>query len=130
MEKTVEDNEFSGKIVTLRVSGELGTGKISDVKVREYAKKIEDKGALYVMKNTNKLKMKEFEEIKLQGEVKDIEKELIKGHLGQFKIENEQELTEELIELFSREKLDGETNSAFEMRVVNAALKALRLEND
>src|SRR3989344_469844 len=128
MERIIEDNEFSGKIVTLRVSGELETGKISDVKVREFAKKIEDKGALYVMKNTNKLKMKEFEEVKLQGEVKDIEKELIKGHLGQFKIENEQMLTEELIELFSQEKLDGETNAAFEARVVNAALKELRLE--
>ncbi len=130
IEKTVEDNEFSGKIVTLRISGELKTGKISDVKVREYAKQIEDKGAFYVMKNTNKLKVKEFEEVKLQGEVKDIEKELIKEHLGQFKIDDEQKLTEELIEFFSLEKLDGETNATFEARVVDAALKALRLEND
>ncbi|MBI2508405.1 DNA repair exonuclease [Candidatus Woesearchaeota archaeon] len=128
IEKIIGENEFSGKIVTLRISGELENGKISDVKVREFAKRIEEKGALYVLKNTNKLKMKEFEEIKLQGEVKDIEKELIKGHLGQFKIEREQELTEELIELLSQEKLEGETNALFETRIINAVLKSLKLE--
>ena len=79
------------------------------------------------MKNTNKLKLKKFEEIKLEGEVKDIEKELIKNNLGQFKIENEQKLTEELMELFSLEKLEGETNSSFEVRVINAALEKLKI---
>ena len=128
IEKIIEADNFTNKIVTLRISGELETGKISDVKIRDHAKKIEEKGAFYVMKNTNKLKMKEFEEVKLQGDVKDIEKELIKEHLGQFKIQNEQRLTEELIELFSQEKLDGETNPIFEARITNTALKSLKLD--
>ena len=72
--------------------------------------------------------MKEFEEIKLQGEVKDIEKELIKEHLGQFKIDDEEMLTELLIELFSQEKLDGETNTGFETRITKAALDSLNLK--
>ena len=131
IEKITEANDFTGKIVTLRITGELETGKISDVKIREFAKKIEEKGAFHVMKNTSKLKMKEFEEVKLQGEVKDIEKELIKEHLGQFKIDNqnEKELTENLIEIFSQDKLDGETNVIFENRITNAALEILKLNN-
>jgi len=127
IEKLIETNDFTDKIVTLRIKGELETGKISDIKIRDFAKKIEDKGAFFVMKNTNKLKLKKFEEIKLEGEVKDIEKELIKNNLGQFKIENEQKLTEELMELFSLEKLEGETNSSFEVRVINAALEKLKI---
>src|SRR3989344_1124253 len=128
IEKIIESNDFLDKIVTLRIIGELETGNTSDVKLKEFTKKIEEKGAFYVMKNTNKLKLKEFEEIRLEGEVKDIEKELIKSNLGQFKIENEEMLTNELMELFSVEKLEGETNSVFEIRVINAALKSLRLE--
>ncbi len=127
VENLILENDFSGKIVTLRISGELETGKVSDVKIREYAKKIEERGAVHVLKNTNKLKMKEFEEVKLQGEVKDIEKELIKANLGQFKIENEEDITEELIELFSQEKLDGETNAIFESRIINAAIMSLKI---
>ena len=49
--------------------------------------------------------MKEFEEVKLQGEVKDIEKELIKANLGQFKIENEEDITEELIEYIAKKQI-------------------------
>ena len=64
IEKIIEADNFTNKIVTLRISGELETGKISDVKIRDHAKKIEEKGAFYVMKNTNKLKLKEFEEIR------------------------------------------------------------------
>lgn len=130
IESIIEENDFTDKIVTLRISGEFETGKISDVKIREFAKKIEEKGAFYVMKNTNRLKLKEFEEVKLHGEVKDIEKELIKQHLGQFKIENEKILTEELIEIFAQDKLDGETNTLFENRITNAALKILKLNNE
>ena len=128
IEKIIEISDFSDKIITLRIIGELETGKVSDVKIREFAKRMEDKGAFHVMKNTNKLKLKEFEEVRLEGEVKDIEKELIKANLGQFKVENEEILTNELMELFSVEKLEGETNSVFEIRVINAALKSLRLE--
>src|SRR3989344_8475781 len=73
IEKIIEADNFTDKIVTLRITGELDTGKISDIKIRDYMKKIEEEGAFYVIKNTNKLKMKEFEEVKLQGEVKDIE---------------------------------------------------------
>ena len=127
IEDLIELNNFTDKIVTLRIAGELETGKVSDVKIKDYVKRMEDKGAFYVMKNTNKLKLKEYEEVRLEGEVKDIEKELIKNNLGQFKIENEEGLTNELMELFSLEKLEGETNSSFEVRVINAALGRLDL---
>ncbi len=128
IERLIEENDFTDKVVTLRIVGELEEGKISDVKTRDFVKKIEEKGAFYVLKNTNRLEMKVFEEIKLQGEVKDIEKELIKEHLGQFKIDDEEMLTEMLIELFSQEKLDGETNAGFETRITNAALNSLNLK--
>jgi hypothetical protein len=127
IENIIENNDFSDKIVTLRILGELEEGKVSDVKVKDYVKKMEEKGAFFVMKNLNKLKLKEFSEVKLEGEVKDIEESLIKEHLGQFKIENEKELTDELIEIFSDEKLEGETNATFESRIINTALKTLKL---
>jgi DNA repair protein SbcD/Mre11 len=128
IEKIIEDNDFADKIVTLRVKGELEEGKVSDVKIKTFVKKMEKKGAFFVMKNLNKLKLKEFTELKVEGEVKDIEKDLIKEHLGQFKIEDEENLTDELMKVFSDEKLEGETNSVFEGRMIEAVLGVLKLK--
>jgi len=127
---SVRDNDVKDKIVTLRVEGVLEEGKVSDIDFKNLIKEMEEKGAYIVLKNTNKLTTKEFEEFKLEGDVEDIEEELIKKHIGQVKINfNEEEMTKKLMEVMNIEKIEGETNAVFEERVNKSVLKVLGLEN-
>ena len=74
------------------------------------------------MKNTAKLVAEEFEEIKIdQGSVADVERSLIKEHLGQITVQdmgNEEEVTQQLMTLLTQTKADGETKADFESRMI------------
>ena len=83
------------------------------------------------MKNINKLNTKEFEEIKVQGgNIDEIENNLINEHLGQFEMENEEELTRSLMRTFSLEKLEGENIADFEKRLIKEVNIILNVENN
>ncbi|MBW3004375.1 DNA repair exonuclease [Candidatus Woesearchaeota archaeon] len=113
--------EVKDAIITLRIAGCLRTGKPSDIKFKEFFNKAYSSGAYFVMKNTNKLVSKEFEEIKTsKSSVDEIEEAAINEHSGQlgvFETEKEKELTAELIRLLSVEKEEGEKTADFEQRV-------------
>ncbi len=108
-------------IVTLRAKGCLRTGNPTDIKFKEFFKEAYTLGAYFVMKNTNKLVSKEFEEIKTsKTSVDEIEDTAINEHAGQlgvFEAEREKELAKELIRVMSYEKEDGEKTADFECRV-------------
>lgn len=119
----IKDNELNNTIVTLRVEGILSSGKPSDINFKEIFDKIYNKSAYLVMKNTNKLLGKEFEEIKVKEDsVEAIETSLIKEHLGQIKVdklnpEKEERLIKEMMNLLSVERGEGETVKNFEERL-------------
>ncbi|MBR9692116.1 DNA repair exonuclease [Candidatus Woesearchaeota archaeon] len=121
--EAVEGKEFNNTIITLRIEGILLSGKTSDINFKEIYEKLYNKSAYFVMKNTNKLTTKEFEEIKVEkGSVDDIESKMIKEHLGQIKVtdlnpEKEERLIKDLMQTLSKEKLEGETNPVFESRL-------------
>ena len=87
--------------------------------------------AYFIMKNTNKLTSKEFEEIKIEKEsVEDIEESLIKEHLGQIKVKDldiskEEKLTKELMKILNQERKEGERVIDFEKRVNEEVEKIL-----
>jgi len=117
----IKGHEFINTIITIRLEGILESGKPSDINFKELFEKIYDKGAYFVMKNTNALVSKEFEEIKIDTEtVGDIEEKIIKEHLGQKKIEDVQELelTKKLMGILSISKEEGEKVADFEKRVM------------
>jgi exonuclease SbcD len=115
-----EIQNVSDKIVTVRIHGVLESGRVSDIDfscIEGYC----------VLKNVNKLSTKEFEEIKVEGgNIEEIEEKLIKEHLGQFEIENEEELTRTLMKTFSLEKLEGEKVADFEKRVVKEVSSVIK----
>jgi len=116
METTAEKDA----IVTMRLSGRLGTGKPSDIDFRQAYDKLYEQGAYIVLKNTTALSSEEFEEVKItEDSVQDIEDSLIKEHLGQVKIENEEELTQKLMAALDTDKKEGETLSSFEKRLIS-----------
>ncbi len=127
--------ELIGTIVTIRLYGKMLSGKISDIGLNEIIKRMYEKNAYFVMKNTSMLKSPEFEEIKVsQGSVEDIEDRIIKEHLGQIDIGKsageEAKLIKALITAMSVEKAEGERNIDFANRIKKEAEKILGIELD
>jgi hypothetical protein len=104
-------------------------GKVSDIEFKEVFDLIYSKSALFVMKNTNALQMKGFEEIEVDsGSVEETEERLISESLGQVNIEgNEKELTKTLMQVLSAEKEEGEKTADFEKRILDDFKKALNI---
>ena len=130
---TLAEKEFINTIITLRIAGTLATGKPSDINYKKIYAVLQDKGAHVVMKNTNKLTTKEFEEIKIDvSSVEEVEEKLIKEHLGQIKVdsipaEKEKDLTKDIMHTLQTEKLEGEKVADFEKRIKDEMEKVLHL---
>ena len=127
----IKGKEFNNTIVTIRLFGTLESGKISDIKFKEIFDKVYEKGAYFVMKNTNKLTATEFEEIKIKADsVEEMEDFIVNEHLNQIKIsgiesEKEKELTKKLINALNLEREEGEKVAEFEARVISTVEKIL-----
>ena len=130
----IKDKEFINTIVLIRLHGSLRSGKPHDIDFKEIFTQIYDKSAYFVMKNTNALTTKEFEEIKIDTKsVEDAESAIIKEHLGQLKLkdldpEKEEGLIKELIQTLTTEKQEGETVADFEKRIKDDVSKVLDVE--
>src|SRR3989338_7528937 len=130
----IKDKEFINTIVLIRLFGSLSSGKPYDIDFKDIFAKLYDKSAYFVMKNTNQLTTKEFEEIKIAVKSADeAESAIIKEHLGQIKLkdmnlEKEEALIKQLIQTLSAEKQEGETNPDFERRIKDEVSKVLDVE--
>jgi DNA repair protein SbcD/Mre11 len=117
----VENLDVENKLVTIRLFGRLNSGMVSDVDFKKINKLFDEKGAFVVLRNTNKLVSKEFEQIsKSTNDPKVIEDEIIKEHLGQskiFKKEIEFGIIKSLIHTLNTSKMEGENIATFESRV-------------
>ena len=123
----IKRRDIKDKIVTLRIFGVLKSGKVSDLGLNELTK---DLDCYIVLRNVNKLGSKEFEELAVDGgNVEDIENSIIKEHLGQFPLKDEERVTQELVSAFSEEKHEGERVVDFEKRIVENIMNVIYYEN-
>jgi hypothetical protein len=124
--------DFEDKIITLRVKGVLKSGKPNDVNFKEILSRLEN--AFVVLKNTNKLTTKEFEELEIEtGNIEEIEDKIIKSHLSQIKVkdfteEKEEKVVHDLLEQFGLEKDENEKNADFEDRLADSIIKSLNIK--
>ncbi len=130
----IGDKEFINTIVLIRLFGSLSSGKPYDIDFKDIFAQLYDKSAYFVMKNTNQLTTKEFEEIKIDTKsAEEAEAAIIKEHLGQIKLkdidlEKEEALIKQLIQTLSTEKQEGETNPDFEKRIKDEVSKVLDVD--
>lgn len=121
VEKRLAALECDNTIVLLRIEGTLSQGKPADLNLGALTDALERRGAFVVLKNTNKLESKEFEEVKVStASVEDIEDKLIKEHAGQLKLmpaDKEAALAKELMRALTSEKAEGERIADFEKRI-------------
>lgn len=119
-------------IITIRIAGTLRSGKPSEI---EFKKIISENPDTYtILKNTSKLKTKEFSEIKIQtGNIEEVEDSIIKDHIGQIELpdiqlnENQEILTNQLMVSLNKEKIEGEKNIDFETRIIKDAIEIFNL---
>ncbi len=106
------------KIIAIRLSGCLSAGRPSDIDwdfVLAHAYKF---GAYFVMRNTSALHSNELETVHIsESDSVDIEDSLIKEHLGQIVLGDDEVLTKELMKVFGSEKKEGERVVDYESRL-------------
>ncbi len=119
--KEFEGMKTKDAIITIRLSGVLGSGKQTEIRFKEIFDRLYATGAYFVMKNTNKLSSKEFQEIKAsKSSIEEIEESTISEHAGQlgiFNADKERELAKEMIRVLSADKDEGEKSADFEKRI-------------
>lgn len=119
------NEDVKDKIVLLRISGTLDSGKISDINFKVILDKLQ--AAYTILKNTNKLTTKEIQELEIEtGNVDDVESKLIQKQ--EDKTYSEEHI-KHLMETLSLEKEEGEKKYDFETRLEKAVVKVLNLES-
>lgn len=121
-------NKLKNTIITIRLTGTLALGKLSDIHFNDIIEGLYHTGAFFVMKNTSAVTTPEFEEIQKRPEqtIDQIQESVIGEHLGQIPVEGmqkeeEKELTKKLLSVFAAEKNEGETTADFEKRILEHA---------
>jgi len=131
----IKNQEFINTIVTIRVSGTLSSGRVTDINFKDIFKKIYDKSAFFVMKSTSLLRTKEFEEVFVDtSDVNLIEDMLIKEHLMKFKVEgftSESELsnTKKIMDSLDSERGEGERVEDFSYKLKNEIRNLLNIHD-
>lgn len=126
----------SGKIVLLRVWGEMSGGKTSDVDFQHLKTILRDNGALEVLPNYQKLTSKEYSQIKVSGQdISGIEERLFRENIGTVKVSNVKlkgesgvKLSRELLSVLREGRKENESKSVYEPRIVQRAIEVLDLK--
>jgi exonuclease SbcD len=122
----IKNTDVADKIVTVRVQGELLSGRSSDIHFNDTFGILYHKGAYFVMKSTSLVKSREFEVIQTPTHsVEDAEDRIIRENMGQSTVKNEKELAKNLMKVLSLEKQEGETKYTFEKRLLEETSKVL-----
>ena len=133
LQEILSKQDITDAIVTLRISGTLRSGKPSDI---DFKKIIENNNQAYIiLKNTSKLKTKEFSEIKIaSGTIEEVEQKIIQEHINQIEIpdlqlnQNQELITNQLMTNLNKEKYEGEKNIDFESRIIKDAIEIFNIK--
>ena len=129
----INKKEFANTIVTIRVAGTLRSGKPSDINIKKIYEELYGRAAYMVMKNTNAVKTKDYEEIKIEAaSMEKVEENLIQEHASQSKLkaipqEQLSQFTKGLMHVLQTEKEEGEKVNDFEVRVKREMDKTIQL---
>ncbi|HIH42551.1 TPA: exonuclease SbcCD subunit D [Candidatus Woesearchaeota archaeon] len=133
---------LNNAIVTIRLSGKLESGKVSEINFNEVFNLFYSYGPYFVMKNTNALETTQLTEITIDAsKPEEIEENLINEHLGKIKVSafessgdetamdernnKERRITHELLVSLGNERGEGEKVADFESRVREEVMRVL-----
>ena len=142
MNKELEDKvkgiDASGKIVIIKIEGELTSGKTADVDVTSIREQLSQSGALAVNINKNKLTSREYKITEAKGKDKDeIETNVFKENIGQLHFEQKELigdsgvlLAKKLLKELGQPSLENEKKIEYLQRIKQGAFGILELKLD
>ena len=133
----VSEAEPNGKVVLLKVFGEMSTGKTSDVDFQQLKTILKDNGALEVLPNQHKFRSKEYEAVKVAGEnIHEIEETLFRENIGAVKVANQRlkgqpgiKLSRQVLDVLKQPKFENETKITYEGRITTDTIQTLKIED-
>ncbi|MEM2145070.1 MAG: DNA repair exonuclease [Candidatus Jordarchaeaceae archaeon] len=134
--KSIREIPVEGKIVLLKISGEMSGGNTSDIDFTEIRNILLQKGALYVSVNRHSLTTKEYGGVQTMSEdISEVERKLLKEDIGTVKLSEPSLKGEEgaklafgLLTLLRQRQKVGETKKDYENRLLKQAIDFLKLE--
>lgn len=132
----VEGLEPAGKVVIIKVAGELGTGRTADLDLLSVRRRIGELGALETMIDRNGLTSKEYA---IRGEsagTKDeIEARVFKANIGQVRVKRPNltgargvKLAGELLDVLRQPRPENEKTKDYEHRLTSEAASRIGLD--
>lgn len=128
--------DADGKLVLLKVKGEMSGGKTSDIGFSAIRRLIEDKGALHVTVNHFGLTSKAYADIKIVGkDIHEVEVRLFEENIDVVKVSQPKlkgksgvQLSMELLKVLRQEQKVNELKKEYEARVVTSGLETMQLK--
>jgi len=134
--KTISEQKITDKIVTVRIFGELRSGKTYEIRSNKIISQLKDKGAYEVLINKLGLTSKEYTSVSVKtGKTnEEIEKDLIKEHAAQTNFKNltKKDLINNIHRLFEAMGKEREENSKvkdYETNLIEEFEKIFNLKN-
>lgn len=136
LESQMQNLDADGKIILLKIKGELSGGKTSDIRASNYRSILAEKGALFVDINRHGLSSKEFSAVEVQGEdVPAIEKKLLRENICAIRVslenlkgEKGSVLAEKLLKILRIESKEGESKRDYNSRILEEGLSCFGLQ--
>lgn len=130
--------DLKGKIVVVKLSGEMATGKTSEVDISALSQKVEESGALAINTARGGLTSKEYNITKVSGANRDeIEANVFGENIGQVRLDQEELLGERGVDLARRLLLEirqpqgtNEQKGKYEERICGKAMEIMGLDSD
>ncbi len=121
LSEAIDSLDVKNKLVLVRFSGVLDSGRVFDIDMNRAFNNLYSKGAYFVMRNTSELHSREFEQIRIAANpAEDIEVQLVNEHSSDLSVfKDEKAVIKELIALLSKSKVEGETNTDYEERILS-----------
>ena len=137
IKKNSRQGKIEGRIIILKVKGELSSGKTSDINFQELRKILKDNGALHISINSHGLVSREFTEIRVKGEtVEEIEENLLKENISNLKIPLKElkdgrgiDLASRLLKIIRQNPKPNEKKGDYNHRILKESLGVLGLDD-
>jgi exonuclease SbcD len=139
LSKKLDDLEVNGRVVVIRVKGELAGGKTTDIDFSELGRKLMTRGAAYVHFNRFSLTSREYAASRIAGEdIPAIESNLFRENIGAVKVsqanlKGEEEGVHSAVELLKLERQPqkgGESKGDYAARLLRSGVETLKLKKE
>ena len=136
--KKLDELQVNGKVVVIRVKGELAGGKTTDIDFAELRRTLTSRGALYVHLNRFSLTSKEYEANRIAGEDPSvIEGNLFRENIGAVRVSQANLKGDsgvasalELLKVSRQQQKIGESKGDYLGRILNSSIDTLKLKDE